>query len=360
MICWEGLVLLTITRVFGLNGSARQSKAPSPIPHSLKSCGITHYPKSNMSCLFCFSSDKLSPEERRGKYGDLWWAAAATVEACRHIPYCFIRLIHAPSHLSSLLFLPSTGDSMRTMSKSSRSTYVERHVVSPAVGWGPWYACPALSTNYDTWHWTTSSQEAGGTITVAVRECLGDVAASSQVKWVKRAVLRPACAWRGFAVQEWPWAPPRAWLCSVTILGWMRMMYVSSGAIIVSKFVPVSHHVLIFVLTVRGMMPVWPLLTLWRILSSAVWVGVWLHEFIMKYRNVRRRLLSVMPWSVKLCWNLNMRGMLCRATSGTSMPSYAGASHHSPEFWWVFIQSILDSTLGLESILRIIHLATLL
>lgn len=25
-----------------------------------------------MSCLFCFSGDKLSPEERKGKYGDVW------------------------------------------------------------------------------------------------------------------------------------------------------------------------------------------------------------------------------------------------------------------------------------------------
>mmetsp|Transcript_2779 Transcript_2779/g.4880 ORF Transcript_2779/g.4880 Transcript_2779/m.4880 type:complete len:215 (+) Transcript_2779:119-763(+) len=25
-----------------------------------------------MSCLFCFSGDKLSPEERKGKYGDAW------------------------------------------------------------------------------------------------------------------------------------------------------------------------------------------------------------------------------------------------------------------------------------------------
>lgn len=25
-----------------------------------------------MSCCFCFSGDKLSPEERKGKYGDLW------------------------------------------------------------------------------------------------------------------------------------------------------------------------------------------------------------------------------------------------------------------------------------------------
>ena len=44
----------------------------------------------------------------------------------------------------------------------------------------------------------------GGAITVAARECLGGVAASNQVKWVKRAVHRHACASRGVAVQAWP------------------------------------------------------------------------------------------------------------------------------------------------------------
>ncbi|EJK75337.1 hypothetical protein THAOC_02935 [Thalassiosira oceanica] len=87
-----------------------------------------------MSCLFCFSGDKLSPEERKGKYGDVWGQYADNDEAFK-VKLCGAPCAEPCCWIGSMVCWPCGQYKLR---------YMVLNHQEPGSGWKNYTCCQGL------------------------------------------------------------------------------------------------------------------------------------------------------------------------------------------------------------------------
>eukprot|EP00804_Cyclotella_cryptica_P022189 CCRYP_011639-RB/>CCRYP_011639-RB protein AED:0.02 eAED:0.02 QI:111/1/1/1/1/1/2/524/145 len=87
-----------------------------------------------MSCLFCFSSDKLSPDERKGKYGDVWGQYADNDNQFK-VKLCGAPCAEPCCWMGSMICFPCAQYKLRHMALNH---------VSPGSGWSNYTCCQSM------------------------------------------------------------------------------------------------------------------------------------------------------------------------------------------------------------------------
>lgn len=87
-----------------------------------------------MSCLFCFSGDKLSPEERKGKYGDAWGQFADNEQTFK-VKLCKAPCAEPCCWMGSMICFPCAQYKVR---------YMALNHAEPGSGWSNYKCCQGM------------------------------------------------------------------------------------------------------------------------------------------------------------------------------------------------------------------------
>lgn len=87
-----------------------------------------------MSCLFCFSGDKLSPEERKGKYGDAWGQFADNEQTFK-VKLCKAPCAEPCCWMGSMFCFPCAQYKVR---------YMALNHAEPGSGWSNYKCCQGM------------------------------------------------------------------------------------------------------------------------------------------------------------------------------------------------------------------------